>query len=173
MSIAAFALPAFNGLSEWLRSPKLILRFSLFAVIGAPLLPAMIWATFNIFYSGWAFWPVLLRWESGDVLTIALFAPLVFVLTSKEIRLLMRSSQIAETLTIFVILIAVVLVVFHQSAYPLAFILFPVLVVVASRLGFPGAVLAVNILNVLAAKATIQGVGPFMLIQGGHAATGC
>jgi diguanylate cyclase (GGDEF)-like protein len=166
MSIAALVLPAFTDLSGWLRHPRLILRFSLFAMIGAPLPPAMLWAWFNIYRSHWDFWLVVRRWESGDALTIALFTPLVFVLLSKETKLLFRRENLFETLATFGILIAATEVVFHQSVYPLAFIMFPILVVMANRLGFPGAVLAINILNVLAAKATVQGHGPFMLVQG-------
>lgn len=163
MSIAALALPAFTELSEWLRRPRLILRFSLFAMIGAPLIPAMIWAVFNLHYSHWKFWPVVRRWESGDVLSIALFTPLVFVLTSKETRLLFWRWKLLETLAMFGVLIGAILLIFHQHTYPFAFALFPILVVIASRLGFPGSVLAVNILNILAAKATLGGDGPFMI----------
>lgn len=170
MVFAAWVLPPYTGLSEWLRRPRLIVRFSLVAALGAPLLPALIWASVAGASFHWNFWMVVRRWESGDALTIALFTPLVLVLVSSETRLLLRKKTLPETTALFGMLIASIEVVFHQSAYPIAFILFPILVVIASRLGFPGAVLAVNILNILTAKATIQGAGPFMFVQGVHEA---
>ena len=134
--------------------------------IAAPLIAAVIWSTFTFFYYHWEFWVIIRKWVSGDALGIALFTPLVLVLFSRETYLLVRSNQRMQTALTFGVLAGASWAVFHQNAYPVAFILFPVLVVIANRTGFPGAVLAVNLLTVIAARATIQGTGPFLFVQG-------
>jgi diguanylate cyclase (GGDEF)-like protein len=58
--------------------------------------------------------------------------------------------------------------VFHQTAYPIAFLIFPILVLMVDRVGFPGAVLAVNLMTIIATRGTIRGMGPFMFVQGQH-----
>lgn len=168
MAFAALSLPAFGNLSEWLRRPRLILRFSVLAVIVGPLLSAMLWSTFTFFYYHWDVWIIIRNWVSGDALGIALFTPLVLILFSRETYLLVRSDRWMGTLLTFGVLIGASWSVFHQTAYPIAFVLFPVLVVIVNRIGLPGAVLAVNLLTVIAAKATIQGTGPFLFVRGPH-----
>jgi diguanylate cyclase (GGDEF)-like protein len=59
--------------------------------------------------------------------------------------------------------------VFHQTSFPLEFLLFPMLVVVVNVVGFSGAVLCLNGLTIIAAAATIHGTGPFLLLQGSQA----
>jgi diguanylate cyclase (GGDEF)-like protein len=168
MVFAAAVLPGFTNLSEWLRRPRLILRFSLLVLIGAPLLPAVPWSVFTSFRYGWEFWPTVLHWVSGDALGIALYTPLVLVLASRETYMLLRPGQRFKTLGMFSLLLGISWLVFHQTAFPVAFLIFPILVLMVDRVGFPGAVLAVNMVTIIAANGTIRGSGPFMFIQGNH-----
>jgi diguanylate cyclase (GGDEF)-like protein len=163
---AAASLPAFHGLSQWLRKPRLIFKFTIFGLIGAPLLAGSTWSVYAAMHYGEGFWGVMLKWVPGDMLGIALFSPLVLVLFSGETYELFRSSKLGQSLPMFGILMVVSWLVFHQSAYPAAFLAFAVLVVVVNRMGFPGAVLAVNLLTLVAASGTIKGMGPFMFVQG-------
>jgi len=163
---AAASLPTFTGLSAWLRQPRLVLRFTFLSTFGAPLMAAVVFATFIFLHSGRSFWPIVVRWMTSDVLGIALFVPLVLILFSRETYDLFRSNQRGETLLMFSTLAALSWIVFHQNAYPVAFLSFAVLAVIVNRMGFSGAVLAVNLLTVIAASATIKGTGPFMFVQG-------
>lgn len=168
MVFAAAVLPGFTTLSEWLRRPRLILRFSVLVLIGAPLLPAIPWAVWTHYRFGWEFWPTLQHWVSGDALGIALYTPLFLVLASRETYLLLRPGQRLKTLIMFGLLLGASWFVFNQTAYPIAFLIFPILVLMVDRVGFPGAVLAVNLMTIVATRATIRGMGPFMFVQGYH-----
>ncbi|WP_263373832.1 sensor domain-containing diguanylate cyclase [Granulicella aggregans] len=168
MVFAAAVLPAFNNLSEWLRKPRLILRFSVMVLIGAPLIPALVWSRFAHAYLREEFWSVVGHWLSGDALGIALYTPLVLVLASRETYQLLRPGRRLATLAMFGVLLGASWFIFHQTAYPIAFLIFPILVVMVNWVGFPGAVLAVNAVTIIAAHGTISGAGPFMFIQGHH-----
>jgi diguanylate cyclase (GGDEF)-like protein len=168
MVFAAAVLPRFTSLSEWLRRPRLVLRFSVLVLIGAPLLPAIPWAVWTHYRFSWEFWPTLLRWVSGDALGIALYTPLFLVVASRETYLLLRPGQRLKTLVMFGVLLGASWFVFHQTAYPIAFLIFPILVLMVDRVGFPGAVLAVNLMTIIATRGTIRGMGPFMFVQGQH-----
>ena len=166
MVFAAAVLPRFTNLSEWLRQPRLILRFSILVLIGAPLIPAVLWSVFTHFYLGWEFGLTVEHWVTEDALGIALYTPLVLVLASRETYLLLRPGQRLKTLVMFGVLLGVSWLIFHETEYPLGFLIFPILVLMVDRVGFPGAVLAVNLVTVIAAQGTIAGSGPFGFVQG-------
>ncbi|MBB5057009.1 diguanylate cyclase (GGDEF)-like protein [Granulicella aggregans] len=168
MVFAAAMLPGFTNLSDWLRRPGLILRFSVVVLIGAPLIPAVPWSAYTHVHLGEEFWSTVQHWVSGDALGIALFTPLVLVLASRETYLLLRPGQRLKTLVMFGLLLGTSWFIFHQTAYPVAFLIFPILVLMVDRVGFPGAVLAVNLVTIIAAHGTIGGMGPFMFVQGHH-----
>jgi diguanylate cyclase (GGDEF)-like protein len=153
-------------LSAWLRQPRLVLRFTGLALIGAPMIGASIFSTFAYLRFGTNFWWAARGWFTSDMLGVALFVPLVLALFSKETYDLFGSENRAQTLLMFSALGIVSWTVFHQNLYPVAFLSFAVLVVIVNRMGFSGAVLAVNLLTLIAAGATIRGSGPFMFVQG-------
>jgi diguanylate cyclase (GGDEF)-like protein len=162
---AAASLPAFRGLSAWLRQPRLVVRFTVLALTGAPLIAGVVFSTFAYLRFGTNFWWSAGGWLTSDMLGIALFVPLVLALCSREIYGLFGPNQRTQTLLMFIALAAVSWIVFHQNVYPIAFLSFAVLVVIVNRMGFSGAVLAVNLLTAIAASATIKGTGPFMFVQ--------
>jgi diguanylate cyclase (GGDEF)-like protein len=165
---AAAMLPGFTNLSDWLRRPGLILRFSVVVLIGAPLIPALPWSAYTHAHLGEEVWSTVEHWVTGDALGIALFTPLVLVLASRETYNLLRRGRRLKTLAMFSVLLGMTWFVFHQTEFPIAFLIFPILVVMVNRVGFPGAVLAVNLVTIIAAHGTINGLGPFMFVQGHH-----
>ncbi len=162
---AAACLPAFTGLSAWLRQPRLVLRFAGLSLIGAPMIGATTFSTFAYLRFRTDFWWASRGWFMSDMLGIALFVPLVLALCSRETYDLFRSASRWQSLFLFGLLGIVSWLVFHQSVYPVAFLSFAVLVVIVNRMGFSGAVLAVNLLSLIAASSTIRGGGPFMFVQ--------
>lgn len=168
IGFAAASLPGFKGISAWLRHPRLVLKFTILALVGAPLIAALAFATFDYLHYGFNFWWSAESWFTSDMLGIALFLPLMLALFSRETYDLFRSNQRGQTLLMLCTLGLVSWAVFHQSVYPAAFLSFAVLVMIVDRMGFAGAVLAVNLLTIVAARATIKGTGPFMFVQGQH-----
>jgi diguanylate cyclase (GGDEF)-like protein len=162
---AAACLPAFTGLSAWLRQPRLVLRFTVLALIAAPMMGAATFSTFASLRFGTNFWWAARGWFMSDMLGIALFVPLVLALFSRETYDLFRPAARWQSAFLFSALGIVSWFVFHQSVYPVEFLSFAVLVVIVNRMGFSGAVLAVNLLTLIAASATIRGSGPFMFVQ--------
>jgi diguanylate cyclase (GGDEF)-like protein len=166
--LPAFFLPHFTSLSEWLRKPKLILRFCVFALILAPGLSAAFAQIFNSRYLGKPYWTIFIQWSASDSLGLALFTPLVLVLVSKETWQLFRSGDRLQNGLLMGVTLLSSWLVFNQHAVPIAFLVFPMLVMVVNVIGFSGAVLTVNGLTIIAAAATIHGTGPFMFVQGAY-----
>ena len=82
--LAAYALPAFNGLSDWIRQPRLLQRFMVWPMILGPALTAFpVAAVFarELHIGFWSYWA---RWFTGDMLGIVLWLPLGLILLSSE-----------------------------------------------------------------------------------------
>jgi diguanylate cyclase (GGDEF)-like protein len=159
--IAAFALPAFVSLNQWLMEPKLALRFIASTVVGGPLLLGLplAWYYQVAFHTG--FWPMVLKWAFADGLGAALWLPLILVLFSRETYDLFRWRAILQTLLLLGALCGISWLTFRQRAYALSFLPYPLLLFVALRLGFSGAVIATNLLTLIVASLSVHGFGPF------------
>jgi diguanylate cyclase (GGDEF)-like protein len=166
--LPAFFLPHFTSLGEWLRKPKLILRFCVFALVLAPGLSAASAQIFSSHYLGKPYWTIFTQWSASDSLGIALFTPLLLVLVSRETWELFRSGKRLQNGLLISMTLLCSWLVFNQHAVPIAFLVFPMLVMVVNVIGFSGAVLTVNGLTIIAAAATIHGTGPFMFVQGAY-----
>lgn len=165
--LAAWALPRFKRLEDWLQEPRLVLRYVVFALLLAPVLSATIYATnVHLFLPNLHFWTVLQTRADSDMLGYALVTPLVLVLTSRETY---RRMTAKETLTLAILLGTVAgasYCVFWQTSYALSFVLISVVLLVTLRLGFAASVVAVNLMAVLATIATMHGFGPLTLGAG-------
>jgi diguanylate cyclase (GGDEF)-like protein len=158
---AALMLPRFEKLEEWLQKPHLVVRFVAFALVLAPALSAMIFAS-NVhrFMPGLDYWTVLQTRGDSDMLGYAMFTPLVLVLSNRETYRLENISDLAMPVFLLGVVAGTTYCVFWQSSYPLTFVLVSVILLVSLRLGFAASVIAVNLLAVLATTATMHGHGP-------------
>ena len=159
--LAAYALPAFNGLSDWIRQPRLLQRFMVWPMILGPALTAFpVAAVFarELHIGFWGYWT---RWFTGDMLGIVLWLPLGLILLSSETYELFKWRALPRTLGMIGLLTLAGWLIFDLRPTPVAFILFPILLLIAFKLGFSGAVIAANILCVLGAKGTLHHLGPF------------
>jgi diguanylate cyclase (GGDEF)-like protein len=164
--IAAYALPPFRSLTQWMMEPRLVLRFALYGVVLGPLLTC--WPIAWYFSSRFTgqFWGTVRLWAFSDALGSALFVPLVLVIFSRETYELFQRRRLPETLGLFVLLYGVCVLTFHQNDYPLSFLPYPLLLVMAFRLGFSGAVISVNMLTLIAASFSLHELGPFRSVSG-------
>lgn len=162
--IPAYLLPPFRNLSDWMQQPRLIARFIGFALLLAPLLGGVPVALVHHLIYKQNFWHQLSAWMFADALGMSLYLPLILALRSHETYDLFRWPQLCKTLGLLSITCGTSWIVFHQSFYPVAFIIMPTLLLIVFQLGFSGSTIAVNLLTVIVAEATLHGHGPFQLI---------
>jgi diguanylate cyclase (GGDEF)-like protein len=161
---AAFALPRFRKLDEWLREPRLVSRFIAFAILTAPLLSATIFAAgWQILFSRPNFWIVLQRRSVADMLGYTMFTPLVLVLSSPEIWRKVQPRALLKPALLVMLTVAVTFAVFGQGNYPLSFVLASVVLLVTLQLGFGASVVTINLLAAIVTSQTMHGHGPFTL----------
>jgi GGDEF domain-containing protein/integral membrane sensor domain MASE1 len=162
--IAAFALPAFRNIEEWMQEPDLLAKFILWPVTLGPAMTALPVALYYSLAMHKNFWQYATRWGFGDTLGMVLWLPLMLALLSRQTYDLFRWRVLPQTSALLGLTVAASLIVFDTKLAPPAFILMPILLLVALRLGFSGSALAVNLLAVVATAATLRGRGPFLSV---------
>jgi diguanylate cyclase (GGDEF)-like protein len=162
--LGAVALPHFRRLEDWLQEPRLVFRYVVFALLLAPALSGLIYASnAHLFLNQTHFWTVFQTRGHSDMLGYALFAPLVLVFSSKETYRRVNIFEVPLLLLLLGLVAGATYFVFWQTAYDLSFVLISVVLLVTLRLGFGASVVAVNLLAVLATTATMHGHGPLTL----------
>ncbi len=162
-------------LTWWFGSPfnlskrKPLLGFLGVSVVFATAVTSALGASWTLlFVDAGPWWTLFRTWYLGDVLGMAIMAPLVFILLRPGFFFVLKRSQLMRTLgTLMVPAIATALVFMHDKD-PLIFLIFPALLLVVFRLGFPGAVLAVFVIALISIALTVTGHGPLMLIRDSH-----
>jgi integral membrane sensor domain MASE1 len=125
--VAAYLLPPFDSLKQWMLQPRLTPIFALSAVtVGPALLSLPIGLYFSHYYPE-PFWRIAVRWTLSDALGAALWTPLILVLFSRETYDLFRRRALPETLGLLSTLSLVSWVCFHQTRYSIDFLPYPIL----------------------------------------------
>ena len=146
-----------------------LIGFLLVSVVGAAALSSALGASWTLlFVDAGSWWTMFRTWYLGDMLGMALIAPLVFMLQRPGFFGVLHHRQLARTLLLLLVPAAVTVLVFTHNGDPLIFFLFPALLLIVFRLGFPGTVLTILVMASLAIGLTIRGHGPLMLISGEH-----
>jgi diguanylate cyclase (GGDEF)-like protein/PAS domain S-box-containing protein len=105
----------------------------------------------------WSVWRV---WWLGDLTGVLLVAPALLILAGGVRRVQPHRAWIAEASLIAAALVAVMLIVLHESV-TLAYPIFPLIVLAAMRFRQPGAVIAGVLVSTTAVIYTANGKGPF------------
>lgn len=162
-------------LTRWFGTPfQLTKRFPLLgflgvAVLGATALTSALGASWTLLFVNAGPWWMLFRtWYLGDILGMAIIAPLVFILQRPGFFTMLHRSQLPGTLLLLMVPAIATALVFTDSSDPLIFFIFPALLLVVFRLGFPGTVLAVFVIALISLIYTIAGNGPLMLTRNAH-----
>jgi len=146
-----------------------LIGFLLVSVVGAAALTSALGASWTlIFYPGVGWLQMWRTWYLGDMLGMALLAPLVFMLQRPGFFASLRGRELPRTLLALLVPAVATVLVFTHDKDPLIFFLFPALLLVVFRLGFPGTVLTIFLVAFLAVAFTVKGHGPLMLIPGEH-----
>jgi diguanylate cyclase (GGDEF)-like protein len=142
-----------------------LLGFLGVAVIGCTVIASALGASWTLLFVNAGPWLTLFRtWYLGDVLGMAIMAPLVFILQRPGFFFMLQRRQLPTTLLFLTVPAIATVLVFTHSADPLIFFIFPPLLLVVFRLGFPGTVLAIFIIAGISIGFTVEGHGPLMLI---------
>ena len=162
-------------LTRWFGTPlnlakrRPLIGFLLVAVVGAAALTSAFGASWTLlFYPGVPWIQMWRTWYLGDMLGMALLAPLVFTLHRPDFFSALRRPRLPGTFLVLMVPAVATVLVFTHSKDPLIFFLFPALLLVVFRLGFPGTVMAVVLVAFLSIGLTVKGQGPLMLIVGDH-----
>ena len=121
-----------------------------------------------LFVDAGPWWTLFRTWYLGDVLGMAIMAPLVFILLRPGFFFVLQRDQLMRTLGILTVPAVATALVFTHDKDPLIFFIFPTLLLVVFRRGFPGAVLAIFVIAVISIALTVTGHGPLMLIKDQH-----
>ncbi|WP_158943931.1 GGDEF domain-containing protein [Granulicella sp. S190] len=162
-------------LTRWFGNPlQLTKRIPLLgflgvAVVGATAVTSALGASWTmLFVNAGPWWMLFRTWYLGDVLGMAIIAPLVFILQRPGFFSMLHREQLPKTLLFLMIPAAATALVFSHSKDPLIFFIFPALLLVVFRLGFPGTVLSVFVIALISICFTVTGHGPLMLITGAN-----
>lgn len=158
-------------LTHWFGTPlnltkrRPLLGFLGVAVVGATAVSSALGASWTLLFVKAGPWLTLFRtWYLGDILGMAILAPLVFILQRPGFFVMLHRRQLPNTLLLLTVPAITTILVFNHSTDPLIFIIFPALLLVVFRLGFPGTVLAIFMVAGISIAFTVAGRGPLMLI---------
>ena len=159
-------------LTRWFGSPlQMTKRYPLLAflgvaVLGATAVTSALGASWTLLFVNAGPWWMLFRtWYLGDILGMAIIAPLVFILQRPGFFSMLHRSHLTRTLLLMAVPAVATAIVFLDSTDPLIFFIFPALLLVVFRLGFPGTVLSIFVIAVISISFTVSGHGPLMLIR--------
>ena len=162
-------------LTLWFGSPldlsrrRSLIGFLLVSVLGATALASALGASWTIFLIPGPAWGQMFRtWYLGDMLGMAVLAPLVIMVQRPAFFSMFDRRHLPHTLLVLSASTVVTTLVFTHSQDPLIFFLFPAFLLVAFRLGFPGTVINILLVTLMAIGFTVKGHGPLMLIPGEH-----
>ncbi len=160
-------LTRFFGSPFPLTKRRPLVGFLIIAVLGATAVTSALGASWTLLFVPAGPWWMLFRtWYLGDVLGMAIIAPLVFILTRPGFFVMLERQRLRDTLLLLTVPAIATALVFTHSKDPLIFFIFPALLLVVFRLGFPGTVLSIFVIALISISFTVSGHGPLMLITG-------
>jgi diguanylate cyclase (GGDEF)-like protein len=158
--LCASLLPAFVNVEDWLRTPRLHLRFLTALVVG-PGISGLMAAFLYQAMKGENYWLAFNNWATADALGIAATLPLALTLRSSQMRALFSWTMLPRTLGILLLALLGSVVIFSMSRYQLLFLLYPLLLLVDTYLAFTGSSIVIVGVFLIAIYLTTNGWGPF------------
>lgn len=162
-------------LTLWFASPldlskrRSLVGFLLVSVLGATALTSALGAAWTLLLvPGPAWWQMFRTWYLGDMLGMAVLAPLVIMVQRPAFFSMFEGRRLPHTLLVLSVPMLVTALVFTHNSDPLTFFMFPMFLLVAFRLGLPGTVVNIFLVTLMAIGFTVKGHGPLMLIPGEH-----
>ena len=151
--IAAFTLPPFRTLKQWLREPRLVRAFAGYALVLGPAVMCLTVARLHAGSPGAVsnlhagLWERIRIVAFSEALGIAFATPLVLVLCDRNTYRLFRWPQLLETLGLFILLGLAAWYTCTQEIRALTFLPYAILLLIAFRLGIRGAVFGTTVMG--------------------------
>jgi diguanylate cyclase (GGDEF)-like protein len=158
--ICAAILPACSTVEQWLRTPRIYLRFCAALALGPGISGIMAAVLFHG-ATGQSYFLAFNNWATADALGVAATMPLALTFTAPQMRALFACDTLPRTIGILLVAGCGSMLIFSVSRYPLLFLLYPLLLFVETYLAFAGSALVVVEVYLIAVYCTINGVGPF------------
>ena len=162
-------------LTLWFESPldlskrRSLVGFLLVSVLGATAVTSALGAWWTLLLvPGPPWWQMFRTWYLGDMLGMAVLAPLVIMAQRPAFFSMFERKHLAHTLIVLTYSMLVTALVLMDSTDPLIFFMFPTFLLVTFRLGLPGTVVNIFLFTLMTIGFTIKGHGPLMLISGEH-----
>src|SRR3984957_8700773 len=153
-------------LTQWFDSPldlskrRSLVGFLLISVLGATALSSALGAWWTlVMFPGPPLWQMFRTWYLGDMLGMAVLAPLVIMVQRPAFFSMFERGRLRNTLLVLSVPVVVAALVFTHSKDPLIFCMFPTLLLVAFRLGLPGTVVDILLVTLMAIAFTVKGQG--------------
>jgi len=166
--IAAFFLPPFKSMPEWIRSPHITLRFTVFALLLAPVSGTLVSAWYFAHADRISYAQEALFWWLGDALGMVLWLPMTLVATTPELYALFKWKNLPKTAGLLALMGGLSWLSFENESAPVVFAILPVLLWIGLRLGFAGSVFATNVLALVFTAGSLTGYGPFAATGSDH-----
>ena len=160
--ICAWLLPSFSYLETWLSRRYLFLRLCAAIILG-PGISGLLAAAIFRHLQHQNFLAAFDSWATADALGVAALLPISLAFSSSEFRSLFKRRQLPRTVGVLSVMLAVTILVFYVTRFPLLFLLYPALLIVEAVLAFAGSAIALPIVCMVAVYLTMHGHGPFGL----------
>lgn len=144
---------------------RVLLRFFLYAVVIAPAVSGTVAALVLQATGDKPFMGTFATWWASDALGMAVMLPLALGLQPAEVRQTVRNASWQTLCGAFALAIAMNLLVFAQSRFPLLFLVIPPMLLIAFRLGYAATAAAIFLTAAVALTSIIAGEGPFTLLR--------
>lgn len=152
-----------------LRQRRSLIGFLVTSVVGATALTSALGAFWTLqIEPGTPFWQMFRTWYLGDMLGMAVVAPITIMVQRPGFFTMFGRSELPHSLMVLAAPVVATTLVFTHNQDPLIFFIFPAFLLVVFRLGLPGTVVNILLVTLMAIGFTIKGHGPLMLISGQH-----
>jgi diguanylate cyclase (GGDEF)-like protein/PAS domain S-box-containing protein len=150
------------GMGTDLSQPATLIRFMVFSVMLGPTVAAMLAASLSPGDAPDGFMEAFFGWTVSHGLGIAIFTPFALTWLTGAVGPLFRQGRALQTVTAWILLVAVTSVILVQDRYPLLICwIFPPLILAAFLMGFAGSSIGLFLVFSTAAAFTVAGYGPF------------
>jgi diguanylate cyclase (GGDEF)-like protein len=158
--MSAWLLPRFTSLEEWLRTPRIIVRFFAALVVG-PGISGIFAAELYHVAAAQPLRVAFNDWATADAIGNAATIPIALALKSEQMRALFARGTIWRTSAVLVISVIGTALIFNVTSYPLIFLLYPMLLLVDSLLGLPGSAITAVGVCLISVYCTTNSLGYF------------
>jgi diguanylate cyclase (GGDEF)-like protein len=166
---SALLLTLYFGSPLDLSRRRTLVGFLAVTVVGATAVTSALGAWWTLLLvPGGPWWEMFRTWYLGDMLGMAVLAPLVIMAQRPAFFSMFERKHLLHTTVVLAYSMIATALVLMDSSDPLIFFVFPTFLLVAFRLGLPGTVVNIALFTLMAIGFTVKGHGPLMLITGEH-----